>query len=110
MCIRDRDRETGNGVSGLGGLDVRYPPEPVTPGLDQPVPHPAPCPCCIPRRHLSGSGYSRLCASTVSSMPALAAVVSQRQASTSSGGSSRVASRTPRLYLSLIHISEPTRP
>src|SRR5665811_1005414 len=81
MCIRDRDRQVSNGVAGLGGLDVRYPPEPVTPGLDQPVPHPAPCPCCIPRRHLSGSGYSRLRASTASSMPALAAVVSGASAS-----------------------------
>src|SRR5674476_1625394 len=98
----ESDSQVSNGVAGLGGLDVWYPPEPVTPGLDQPIHHPAPCPCCIPRRHLSGSGYSRLRASTASSMPALAAVVSQRQASTSSGGSSRVASRTPRLYWALV--------
>ena len=45
---------------------------------------------------------SRLRASTASSMPALAAVVGQRQASTSSGGSSRVASRSPRLYWALV--------
>ena len=92
------DSQVSKGAAGLGGLDVRCPPEPVTPGLDQPIPHPAPYPCRIPRRHLSGSGCSRLSASAASSMPASASVVYQRRASTRSGRSSLVSSRSPRLY------------
>lgn len=64
------------------------------PDFGQPIPHTAPT--THPLRHLPSSDGSQPNTSTASSSPASAAAVSQRRASPSSGGSSRVASRSNR--------------